>query len=123
MQAFDELDISEEQATSSMMTPRSSTNGSFRNDTGAAGGSNGRAEISPVVLGCHLLDFWINLCVCHSLIVEEAEDEGPPIFQASSCYIALPGVIGRFNVMAFAAREDAYYIDLYLLLAMARLCI
>ncbi len=67
-----------------MMTPRSSTNGSFRTASGAADGSNGRAEISPVVLGCHLLDFWINICLCHSLIVEEAEDEGPPIFQASS---------------------------------------
>lgn len=84
MQTFQELDISEEQAATAIHTPRSETNGSLshaRSSTGAGG----KPDINPVVLGCHLLDFWINICLCHSLIVEEAEDEGPPIFQASSC--------------------------------------
>ena len=34
-----------------------------------------------VVLGCHLVDFWINIALCQSLIVEAAEDDGPPIYQ------------------------------------------
>lgn len=69
-----------------MVTPRSETNGSLHNDTGG-----GRAEADPVVLGCHLLDFWINICLCHSLIVEEAEDGGPPIYQACliTCIVLL----------------------------------
>ena len=31
------------------------------------------------------MDFWCNICLCHSLIVEEAEDGGPPIYQARHC--------------------------------------
>ena len=80
VQTFQELDISEERAASAVHSPRSETNGSLSHAR-----ASGRPEVSPVVLGCHLLDFWINICLCHSLIVEEAEDEGPPIFQVSSC--------------------------------------
>jgi hypothetical protein len=36
------------------------------------------------VLGEHVLDFWTNICLCHSLIIEEAEDEEElPLYQAS----------------------------------------
>jgi hypothetical protein len=45
-------------------------------------GTGSKAEVDPLVLACHLVDFWTNICLCHSLIVEEAEDEGPPIYQA-----------------------------------------
>ena len=34
------------------------------------------------ILGHHLLDFWINICLCHSLIVEDRDEEpGPPGYQ------------------------------------------
>ncbi len=83
MQTYQELGISEDQAASAMRTPRSETNGGLSHGRNSAG-AGGRPEVNPVVLACHLLDFWINICLCHSLIVEEAEDEGPPIFQAST---------------------------------------
>ena len=53
----------------------------------AGAGANGEmsgeeARARMALLGHHLLDFWVNICLCHSLIVEEAEDGGPPIYQA-----------------------------------------
>lgn len=35
-------------------------------------------------LGEQLLDFWTNICVCHSLISEAHPETGEPIFQVSS---------------------------------------
>ena len=35
------------------------------------------AEVTDAVLGHHVLDFWTNVCLCHSLIVEaDREDDG-----------------------------------------------
>ena len=44
------------------------------------------ARARLLLLGHHLLDFWANICLCHSLIVEEAEDGGPPIYQVWGAY-------------------------------------
>ena len=33
------------------------------------------------LLGQQTLDFWLNLCICHTLIVEEAKDGGQSVFQ------------------------------------------
>ena len=46
------------------------------------GGGSAEDEARLLLLGHHLVDFWCNICLCHSLIVEEAEDGGPPIYQA-----------------------------------------
>jgi hypothetical protein len=36
-------------------------------------------------LGSRLLDFWLNICVCNSLIVEKSSAEGaPPVYQVST---------------------------------------
>lgn len=32
-------------------------------------------DVSEVVLGWHIVDFWMNACICHSLIIEEHTDE------------------------------------------------
>ena len=49
-----------------------------------AGGGQG-SELEAVVLGHHMVDFWTNVCVCHTLIVEESpEGAGPPIYQVRS---------------------------------------
>lgn len=41
---------------------------------------------TAMVLGLHLLDFWTNICVCHSIIVASSEEdkakhEGMPSYQ------------------------------------------
>jgi hypothetical protein len=68
---------------------RNSMNGGLPNGPGAGqwGGGHGAGapEADPIVLAAHLVDFWTNICLCHSLIVEEAADDGPPIYQASGC--------------------------------------
>ena len=33
------------------------------------------------VLGFHTADFWLNICICHSLIVEHKEGMATPTFQ------------------------------------------
>ena len=81
---YEELDIPESNRELSQRgsTPRAETNGSARAGSGRHGGqSNGKSEADLVVLGCHLVDFWINIGLCQSLIVEAAEDDGPPIYQ------------------------------------------
>lgn len=51
---------------------------------GGAGGGQG-SELEAVVLGHHMVDFWTNVCVCHTLIVEAGPDgAGPPIYQVRS---------------------------------------
>ena len=60
-----------------------------------AGGGQG-SELEAVVLGHHMVDFWTNVCVCHTLIVEAApEGAGPPIYQARSrgCPCAVLNVV------------------------------
>ncbi len=52
-------------------------------------GEEARARLA--LLGHHLLDFWVNICLCHSLIVEEAEDGGLPIYQARQAWPPLNG--------------------------------
>ena len=39
------------------------------------------AETDDTVLGFHTADFWLNICVCHSLIVETKEGADRPTFQ------------------------------------------
>ena len=41
-----------------------------------------------VIQGQHLLDFWLNVCICHSLIVEQPKNGGLPTFQASQQHAA-----------------------------------
>ena len=81
---YEELDIPESDSELGQRgsTPRAETNGSARAGSGhPSGQSNGKSEADLVVLGCHLVDFWINIVLCQSLIVEAAEDDGPPIYQ------------------------------------------
>ena len=81
---YEELDIPESNRELSHRgsTSRAETNGSARAGSGRHGGpSNGKSEPDLVVLGCHLVDFWTNIALCQSLIVEAAEDDGPPIYQ------------------------------------------
>lgn len=56
------------------------TNGEAEEHRGRRGGP-GDAQ-----LGQQLLDFWINICVCHSLISEAHPETGEPIFQVSSLH-------------------------------------
>lgn len=39
---------------------------------------------AAVLLGHHFLDFWMNLCVCHNLITEEAAEGERPVYQVSA---------------------------------------
>ena len=84
LQVYRDLDIPESKRES---LPRSTshkaeTNGASRPGSAHLDGpTNGKSELDPVVLGCHLVEFWTNICLCQSLIVEEAEDDGPPIYQ------------------------------------------
>lgn len=39
---------------------------------------------TALVLGHHVLDFWTNICVCHSLIVHENPQGGLPLYQGTS---------------------------------------
>ena len=51
-----------------------------------AGGGQG-SELEAVVLGHHMVDFWTNVCVCHTLIVEACgtmSGAGPPVYQVCS---------------------------------------
>lgn len=44
----------------------------------------GEAEVhvgDQELLGQQTLDFWLNLCICHTLIVEQDKDGGPSVFQ------------------------------------------
>lgn len=44
---------------------------------GATGKAGGESSLGP-----HLVDFWTNVCICQSLIIEEPEEEGGlPIYQ------------------------------------------
>lgn len=36
---------------------------------------------TALVLGHHMLDFWTNICVCHSLIVHDNPQGGLPLYQ------------------------------------------
>lgn len=70
-----------------LFNPRTSTPENPKQNAGGAGNTNGGGgsgddEARLLLLGHHLVDFWCNICLCHSLIVEEAEDGGPPIYQA-----------------------------------------
>lgn len=38
--------------------------------------------LGNILLGHHMLDFWINLCVCHSLIVED-HPTGGKVYQVA----------------------------------------
>ena len=85
---YEELDIPESSRELSQRgsTPCVETNGSARAGSGHAGGQGGggKPEADLVVLGCHLVDFWTNIALCQSLIVEAAEDDGLPIYQVWS---------------------------------------
>ena len=88
---YEELDIPESRRELCQRgsTPRAETNGSARaGSQHHCGQSNGKPEADLVVLGCHLVDFWINIALCQSLIVEAAEDDGPPIYQVCN---TMPG--------------------------------
>lgn len=81
---YKDLDIpeSKREALPRSSSHRADTNGNARPGSAHLDESaNAKSDIDPVVLGCHLVDFWTNICLCQSLIVEEAEDDGPPIYQ------------------------------------------
>lgn len=39
------------------------------------------AGADDTLLGFHAADFWLNICICHSLIVEKREGMEFPTFQ------------------------------------------
>lgn len=39
--------------------------------------------LAQILMGHHMVDFWINICVCHSLIVEQ-HPSGRKIYQVVS---------------------------------------
>ncbi len=44
----------------------------------------GRGDVSlgdSELLGQQTLDFWLNLCICHTLIVEQDDNGGPSVYQ------------------------------------------
>jgi hypothetical protein len=38
-------------------------------------------EQDSLLLGHHLVDLWTNLCICHNLITEQAQDGVPGVYQ------------------------------------------
>lgn len=38
--------------------------------------------LQQLLMGHHMVDFWINICICHSLIVED-HPSGGKVYQAS----------------------------------------
>ncbi len=46
-------------------------------DPGEGENSIGDREL----LGQQTLDFWLNLCICHTLIVEQDDNGGPSVYQ------------------------------------------
>ena len=41
------------------------------------------ADADDTLLGYHTADFWLNICICHSLIVENREGLEHPTFQVT----------------------------------------
>ncbi len=64
--------------------PNSSSNGVLDTDYG---GLNSRPLSSrdAEFLGQQTLDFWLNLCICHTLIVEQDKSGGLPVYQVHIC--------------------------------------
>jgi len=44
------------------------------NGAAAGGGGGGGGRDEQMLLAGHLVDFWTNICVCHSLIVDDSDD-------------------------------------------------
>lgn len=67
------------------------------------------AEVDDTVLGFHTADFWLNICVCHSLIVEHKEGSDRPTFQVflyihpslTLPYATLPAIPPSLSQSAF----------------------
>ncbi len=53
-------------------------------------GDNGAAASSEdeILMGCQLLDLWMNLCLCHTLIVEDVEKGQPTVYQVGAVSLA-----------------------------------
>eukprot|EP00803_Ostreobium_quekettii_P002905 evm.model.scf_903.4 EVM.evm.TU.scf_903.4 scf_903:32108-44084(+) len=67
-----------------LQTARTLTKNAIRKEVDDFSGSRGEPEahirvesrdVGEFVLGWHIVDFWTNLCICHSLIIEEQPDE------------------------------------------------
>lgn len=72
------------QAGGAVSSPLGQTNGLTNGEAQEPRGRRGGA--GDAQLGQQLLDFWINICVCHSLISEAHPETGEPIFQVSSLH-------------------------------------
>ena len=58
------------------------TESSDRETNGLRASSSGEVSTGDQeLLGQQTLDFWLNLCICHTLIVEEAKNGGQSVFQ------------------------------------------
>eukprot|EP01025_Chloroclados_australasicus_P031044 TRINITY_DN3132_c0_g4_i1.p1 TRINITY_DN3132_c0_g4~~TRINITY_DN3132_c0_g4_i1.p1 ORF type:complete len:1356 (-),score=176.40 TRINITY_DN3132_c0_g4_i1:580-4509(-) len=65
------------------LTPTKEAKSSFRKKASIDGSRD--EQMQNLILGSHLLDFWSNICICHSLIVEENPEEGEAaIYQGPS---------------------------------------
>ncbi len=71
----DSMRRSDAEADSHPVSTDRETNGVRASSSGEI--STGDQEL----LGQQTLDFWLNLCICHTLIVEEAKDGGQSVFQ------------------------------------------
>ncbi|BDA48078.1 probable phospholipid-transporting ATPase 7 [Coccomyxa sp. Obi] len=75
-------------------------------ETGSSDADGSSAE-DQRLLGQQTLDFWMNLCLCHTLIVEEGEKGDPPIYQGPSPDEVALVEGGRLLGFEFVARDRA----------------
>ncbi|KAK9810005.1 hypothetical protein WJX72_003251 [[Myrmecia] bisecta] len=69
--------------------------------------SGGLPYTHRLVLGHHLVDFWTNICVCHTLIVEKDPVSGEPVYQGPSPDEVALVEAGRQLGFEFLSRSQA----------------
>ena len=68
--------------------PNGSSNGALDRNHGGLD-SGGLSSRDAEFLGQQTLDFWLNLCICHTLIVEQDKNGGLPVYQVGICLFIL----------------------------------
>lgn len=68
--------------------PNGSSNGALDRNHGELV-SGGLSSRDAEFLGQQTLDFWLNLCICHTLIVEQDKNGGLPVYQVGICLFIL----------------------------------
>jgi magnesium-transporting ATPase (P-type) len=92
----DEEDGEEVTSSAPPRAPRAPTNGDGADE-----------ERDPALLGAHLVDFWTNVCVCHSLIVEPASSSASTPSSPASAATATAAAAATATAAASAASAAA----------------